>query len=450
MASLLEEKSPTKAGWKLTVILISVYLWWLVTTPEYSNKFAFLATIRFERILVFVILLAILIGGKVRSRNSRMTALIITFFVWATISYVVSPYSDFPKAQIWFSNYWKLIVFYFLVLYSIEDMEDLRRVFLAYAFICFSYQLYSWFDFSRGGSYVWQQGIKRIVGAWSGGGEGAPNAFGLLGVFSIPLAVFLIKTEGRKLILGMAWALLVMSVASVMFSGTRGAFLTLLILVVIYYRQRIMHPKRLIIVAVVIGIVILIIPNDLKHRYFGLIIYDQTSIESRWDKSAAESAEGRIQGIEDGWKLFLRRPLIGYGPATSSVARLEVRDLRSDRGEIINVELHNLYAQLISETGLPGTLVFSTIIIIYLRQLNALQHGVGAIEQASLIQVQAQLLFYLMLVVLVYGMVSHTLYKYYWFFLFACQVTLVSISERSDLTGGKSAKPNINKVLPNV
>lgn len=449
MVSPTREVGSVDGGWKLTVLLIVVYLWWLVTTPEYSNRLEFLATIRFERILAVAILFAIILGGKVRSRQTIMTPLVLVFFVWANISYFVSPYSDFPNSEYWFGNYWKLITLYFFVLFSIEDEEDLRRVFLGFAFISLSYQLYSWIGFVSGGSYVWQQGIKRIVGAWSGGGAGAPNAFGLLGIYSIPFGAFLFKIERRSVFRLMAITLMLLSVASIMFSGTRGAFICLIILIAIYYRQRLLHPRRLIIAAVAIVIALMILPDDMKRRYFDLIFYDESSVQSRWDESAIESAEGRTQGIVDGWKLFLRRPVAGYGPEASSIARLEVRDVRSDRGEIIYVQLHNLYAQLLSELGIIGALLFLSMIVLYLNQLRELRSVIAKDRQSQLIRAEAELLIYLLLVFLLYGMVSHTLYKYYWFFLFGCQATLVFVARQMQANIDRVTCDDNREVHPN-
>jgi O-antigen ligase len=440
MSYHLSDDNGQKKEWTAAVILLAVYLWWLVTTPIYSNKFAFLATIRFERLLAIAMLFAIVAGGNIKPRKSTMTPLVLLFFLFASVSYLISPYSGYSVAEYWFANYWKLIVFYFFVLYSIRDIDDLRRIFLAYAFISFAYQLYSWIGFLGGGSYVWQQGIKRIVGAWSGGGAGAPNAFGFLGVFSVPFAVFLLKTEIRRAARWMAVVLLGMSVASILFSGTRGAFLTLLVLVALYFRQRLMHPKLLIAFAIVAGMLLMVLPDDMKHRYGAQLGLFDTTVETRWDESASESAEGRVQGIVDGWRLFLKRPILGYGPETSSVARLEVRDLRTDRGELAYVQLHNLYAQLLSETGLIGGLTFAALVTGYFRQLGRIRRDSPGDETGSMIRTQAQLLGYLLLVILVYGMVSHTLYRYYWFFLFGCLANLAYLAcpPRKRFSGSQS------------
>ena len=61
-------KVTTRKRWSIAAVLMIAYLWWLVTTPEYSNTFAFLVTIRFERILAVLILLAILFGKKIKHR----------------------------------------------------------------------------------------------------------------------------------------------------------------------------------------------------------------------------------------------------------------------------------------------------------------------------------------------------------------------------------------------
>lgn len=415
----------TNQRWKLTVILIVFYLWWYVTTPEFSPKLEFLATIRFERVLAISLLAIILLTGKLKFRGSPLTPLIILFFMATLVSYLISPYSWFANAGHWFENYWKIVLFYFMVLYGTDDTDDLHRIFLAFAVITFVYQLHSWADFIHGGSYVYQQGFKRIVGVWSGGGFGAPNAFGLLGVFSVPFSVYLLKTDKGRYTRWMAISLLAISLASIIFSGTRGALLTLLALVGIYYRHKIMHPKRLLAIGIVIAIAVVAMPQELMHRYFDQIIVKNADIDSRTDEIAADSAAARIDGLVDGWKLFLMRPILGFGPGTSSAARLKVHEIRDSNGDLMYHALHNLYGELISETGLIGSSIFISLILIYFVQLRKIIAQNGESERAHIMHGQAELLVYLMLSMLIYGMVSHTLYRYTWFFLFGCQAILV-------------------------
>ena len=62
---------------------------------------------------------------------------------------------------------------------------------------------------------------------------------------------------------------------------------------------------------------------------------------------------------------------------TSAIARNEVNEAIANirgRADDVALELHNLYGQVLSETGFIGTFFFLLIISIYLYQLYSIKH----------------------------------------------------------------------------
>ncbi|MDA8324670.1 MAG: O-antigen ligase family protein [Nitrospiraceae bacterium] len=413
---------PTAAKERLNypLLLVTLYLWALITTPQ--NRFEFLGAIQFEKIIMAACWAALALTGRLRPKATVGTFLLILFYGALFMSFLFSPYSGYAAALHWKETYWKLIVLYFLILFSVDSMRDAVQLIAGQVIVLFLYEAQSWLDYIRGGSYVYQQGMRRIIGLWSGGGIGAGNAFGSMALMGIPFGMlWYSKTKSSK-IKKLLLFFFIMSAASIVYSGTRGAFLGLLFLVlmVLAYRKK---KARLF-----IGLILLVVsfaafaPPYLKHRYLDQMTfnYKQFGGDQALDKSAAEDAEGRIQGLEDGWRMFLKRPVFGYGPGASPIARQEVRsDAPSVNGEgQVFMQLHNFYGQILSESGIIGTGLFVLILARYFAQTRKLKVRDSFETGQSTIQFGRFLSLSIMLL-LFYGFASHLLYDYNWLILFA-------------------------------
>lgn len=430
--------APPSTARNYAVLLIVVYLWIFVAEPQ--RRFEFLDAIHFERLIMAFGWAALFLTGRLRTRFSGITALVIVFYAWMLLSYVLSPYQNYMHTDIWLSNYWKLIVFYFLVLFAINDLKDLTRIFKGFVIVLFVYQLHSWFDFANGGSYVYQQGVKRIVGVWSGG-IGAANAFGMIALFSLPFALFWFNSARKTVEKAFLLFYFLLTTATIIFSGTRAALVGLVFMLVMTLGGRLKNRKIVFLLAVMIVAVVSAIPEELKHRYFDLTLFkDETEVTSRVDEIAIASAEGRKEGLIDGLNLGLKRPVFGYGPGASSIARLEVRPMPTgtEQGRE-HLQLHNLYGQIVSETGFGGALIFLSTLAVYFYQLRRLKHTAAVDKEEKAVFENFRYTFYLgMLVWLFYGFFSHTLYRYPWFLLFGCQGALIDIASRMNGRGSEN------------
>lgn len=422
-----------------SVLLVLVYLWFLIATPDI--RFPFFALVRFERVLVFLLALTLLFSGRIYLRPSPFTPLLVLFFCWLLIGYFLSPYQSSANPQWWIENYWKVLLFYFFVLFSLEKLEELSQLFIGIAVISLLYQLHSWHDFLSGGSYVFQQGLKRMVGVWSGGGIGAANAYGMLGLISAPFGIFWFYAARTRPVKMLALFFLFVCFASVLFSGTRAALVGLVFLFIVGFGSILRNVKVALVVIVALATLLAVLPADLRHRYFNLILVEEGQVQDDFDKIATESAESRVQGLLDGWELFLRRPLFGYGPGASEAARQELRPpSTADKQKAAEtLQLHNLYGQLLSEAGLGGTLVFFAMVSAYLLQLRRLKRlvGKGHVLGAPLLNYR-NLLRNTMLLMLFYGFFSHTLYRYHWLLLFASHAALMHIVTRQGDAAGRT------------
>jgi O-antigen ligase len=292
--------------------------------------------------------------------------------------------------------------------------------------ILFTYQAYSWLDFLRGGNYVYQQGIKRIVGIWTKG-LGAPNYFGMISMLSLPFAYFWYKLTENKKIKLLIICHFGLSLLSIIFSGTRGALLGAIFFVILNMR----NFKRIIYISVILTVVIsltyVILPEKLKYRYFGMVMPDQYAeqvVDANTEEESRMSAYSRLEGLFDGWKLALLKPMTGFGPGSSARARYLVNPSLKFIYEDY-LQLHNLYGQILAESGIVGMIIFLSIIFLYFIQLRRFKDEV---DEYPFLRQFILLMQNFMMLMLFYGMVSHTLYRFLWFIAFAMHGALISIT----------------------
>jgi len=409
--------------------LILVYVWLLTTTPHV--RFGTIADIHFERILVVLIVLSLLSGQRIVRSLNLATVLLVSFFLWCLVGYLQSPYQDAVWAVWWIENYWKLMLFYFFVVLGIRSVRDLKVFIIGVAVISLGYQLLSWRDFLAGGSYVYQQGGKRMVGVWSGGGVGAANAYGLLALYSLPFAQFWFTLTRRNDVKWLVLFFMAVCFASVIFSGSRAAMVCALLFVLVTYGKRLLSVKLLLALAIGGAVALSVMPEHLRHRYFDLIVVDQEAVSRQGsDRIAQESAQSRLQGLLDGFSLGQRRPVFGYGPGSSALARAEVEDTNiaviADDPEALG--LHNLYGQVMAETGVVGTILFVALVATTLLQLRkARQVRMSSRESSEVVHAAAKMLITTIVLLLIYGLTAHSLFRYYWLVFFATHVVLMDL-----------------------
>ncbi|MCG3201801.1 MAG: hypothetical protein NFCOHLIN_01671 [Gammaproteobacteria bacterium] len=423
--------APSDAAQRVSVStwLVLIYVWLLTTTPQV--RFGIIADTHFERILVVLIVLSLLTGQRIIRSLNLATVLLICFFLWSLVGYLQSPYQDAVTAVWWIENYWKLMLFYFFLVLGIRSIRDLEVFVIGAAVISLGYQLLSWRDFLAGGSYVYQQGGKRMIGVWSGGGIGAANAYGLLALYSLPFAHYWLMSARRSDVWWLALGFMAISFASVIFSGSRAAMVCAVLFVLIAYGRRLLNVKLLLALTVGGAVALSVMPQHLRHRYFDLILVNQDAVSRQGaDRVAEESAESRKQGLLDGFSLAQRRPLFGYGPGASALARGEVADtniaVAGDDPEAL--QLHNLYGQVMAETGFVGAIIYAALIAATLIQLRkAARVRLAAPVSTNTVNGIADLVSMTILLLLIYGLTAHSLYRFYWLVLFAVHVVLMDL-----------------------
>jgi len=262
-----------------------------------------------------------------------------TFATAVAFCWAMSPWAD--DGQVVVENWFKILVFYVLLVTSVRDEKGLRRLAAGFLLVMGLYMLHSLREFV-GGRYTFRMGIVRMIGVDSSLGD--PNSFGASIVFALPFArAFWLSARKwweRPALAGYV----MLSVGCILLTGSRSSFLGMLLwgtFVILRSRHRWWGMSA---AAVAAPVVFLALPESLQTR-FETIVNPEVGPEN-----ARVSGEGRLIGLTKGLELIETYPATGIGPGS----------WRPATGS--KLESHNLYGQVCGEMGVPGVLAFGSIL----------------------------------------------------------------------------------------
>jgi hypothetical protein len=299
----------------------------------------FLGELHVERVYILGVILAWAVWpGKKWIPNPQHIAY-LAFATAVAFCWAMSPWAD--DGQVVVENWFKILVFYVLLVTSASDEKGLRRLVAGFLLVMGVYMLHSLREFA-GGRYTFRMGIVRMIGVDSSLGD--PNSFGASIVFALPFArAFWLSCRehwARAAVLGY----LGLSAGCILLTGSRSSLLGLVVwtaFVILRSRRRWLGISA---AAVAAPLVFLALPESLQTR-FETIVNPEVGPEN-----ARVSGEGRLEGFYKGMELIEAYPATGIGPGSWRPATKS------------KLESHNLYGQVCGEMGAPGVLAFGAIL----------------------------------------------------------------------------------------
>lgn len=235
-----------------------------------------------------------------------------------------------------------------------------------------------------------------------------PNELGFVIVTLIPLMHYLMWTGHWKIKLAYIFIMPLLFYALIL-TMSRGAFLALLVVGFFIFKES--SKKTLLIVIIVIGSIgaFSVMTPVQKERYLSLV--DR-------DAEGGASAEGRINGMIKEFRLGLTRPIVGHGLGTTPEAKAHKLGQRQAS--------HNLYAELLIETGFIGFFIFIGFMVAIFKQLKEIKAYYMTIEGSN------EFLFYnlmralecLLWMYAFYSLNYWGLSQYYWYLLGGLTIAL--------------------------
>ena len=383
--------------------LLGGYMWLFVHRP--FEVWPWLGDLQIERGYMVLMVVFWAVQPNKGFLGNRIHAALASFTLVLTAAWVASPFMGDKSCVDAVENYYKVIVFYVLVVTSVRDEAGLRTLVLMFLGAVGLYMGHSLLEYHNG-RCMWRMGISRMVGVDSTYND--PNAFAstLVLALGMTLPFWAAKPSFwmRLLLLGFTG----MACLCILLTGSRAGFIALGLwaLLSLLATGRVKTALALLVLGVVTApVAFFALPAELQNRY--LTIIDP----SYGPANAEQSAEGRLNGLVLGYEVWTHSPLLGTGPGSFQAAT------GSD------IQAHNVYGQVISELGTLGAVALVGLVACYLvngREARRFyrerpeEPRTFAYHVAQAVVMEAILLLFL-------GIAGHNLLRYHWVWFAAFQ-----------------------------
>lgn len=372
--------------------LLIGYMFLFIDRP--FEVWTWLGDLHFERVYMLCTLAVwVVYPGKQFLPNIQHAAY-FAFACAVLLAWAASPWAAVGQPVV--EDWLKIVVFYVLLVTCIHDEEGLKHVAVGFLTVMGLYMLHSLKEYIAG-RHTYRMGIARMIGVDTTLGD--PNSLGATIVFALPIAAALWRAgvggkSGRMLLTGYVG----LSSLCILLTGSRGSLLGLLVwfgIIIWGTRYRVAALAAFVVAA---PLAFVALPESLQTR-FETIINPEVG-----PANARESGAGRIQGLVKGVEQWINNPLTGVGPGAWRPANRT------------KIESHNLYGQLLGETGTLGAVAFLSLLACFWINLRAIRrvrrdvpdwHNDLVFTLPSAIGVAVFLLLFL-------GNFGHNLFRFNW------------------------------------
>jgi len=258
--------------------------------------------------------------------------------------------------------------------------------------------------------------IRRVERAE--GPIGDPNIFALIMVVLLPLAFFRYRGESSRLLRWAALGAAGLILAGVLLTYSRGAFVALVLTVVIMTIMRYFKFSHVVMAVAALALLVVLI-NPAYYKRVGTIAAAKSLFSSETTVRADSAIRGRTTEMLAALLTFVDHPILGVGPGQYSPfysmeyqTQPGIAFKQLDRPR----RAHNLYLELAAETGLIGVTVFMVIAIGLLYQLHrARRRWIEARPDLAALATAFWLSIVAYLGASIFLQLSHE--RYYWFLL---------------------------------
>ncbi|MEW6401725.1 MAG: O-antigen ligase family protein [Chloroflexota bacterium] len=303
-------------------------------------------------------------GGN--ERTSAVQSFLFVYLIAAVLSFIFATDKDIAATAI--IDLAKDIVIIYCVIFALRDTHSWKVavwiVLVTTAALCLLglYQVltgnYSQM-FMGLGSVQMQQVLEGSSTPRLGGPVNDPNVWGQVLVAIVPLVVYRIIYEPRRLTKIIGVITLSILLFEVLNTYSRGAYLALAILVVLIMFSFRISPLIPIAGVAVAGILFFSLPPVYTQRFVSLSALVPSSQAGIYQDS---SFRGRASEMLTGLRMFMEHPLFGVGAGNYRTNYQKYAQLIGIEVRAEERDAHSLYIQVLAETGLIGALAFAGIV----------------------------------------------------------------------------------------
>jgi O-antigen ligase len=367
------ETGPYDKSRRWMLYLLLGYMFLFVFRPfEYWD---ILGDLHIERIYALFMLGVLLLwrGKKWISHPSNYAVVFFILIMALSSAFAV----DKPLAFETTIDYAKIVVFFAVMICVIQSEDDLKIFVIAFVIITGIYVGKSAWEFFINDRHWYRMGIRRMMGIDKTFND--PNYFAASIAYSLPFWWASIKLQLRsKAVRALLLLYLPLALTAILCSGSRSGMVTSILFLTLVW----LGAKRKALGAVLMVIVLATLwfsaGQSYRIRFLSTFIGGIAEEHGQWGADA--SAQGRLEGLQMGYNIFLKFPLLGIGPGNFKYS------WAGGTGEVLGGSSHNLYGQLLGELGASGAVAFLLMIGIFMwthnrtrRRANALLAGTDEI-----------------------------------------------------------------------
>jgi O-antigen ligase len=361
-----EETAPFAKSRRWMLYLLLGYMFLFVFRPfEYWDV---LGDLHIERIYAIFMLGVLLLwrGKKWISHPSNYAVVFFIFIMALSSAFAV----DKPLAFETTIDYVKIVVFYAVLLCVIQSEEDLKIFVVAFVIITGIYVGKSAWEFFINDRHWYRMGIRRMMGIDKTFND--PNYFAASIAYSLPFWWASIKLQLRsKIVRALLLLYLPLALTAILCSGSRSGMVTSILFLTLAW----LGAKRKVLGAALMIIVLATLwfsaGQSYRVRFLSTFIEGLAEEHGQWGADA--SAQGRLEGLQMGYNIFLKFPILGIGPGNFKYS------WAGGTGEVTGGSSHNLYGQLLGELGAGGAIAFLLMIGLFTWTHNKVRRRANAL-----------------------------------------------------------------------
>lgn len=374
-----------------------------------------LAVLHLERVMAFFVLISFFVHGN-RFVFPPVTKWFLAFYGVMILSI---PFAFWRINSAGFCLSFLQVVCFHLLIVALLNSEARVK-----SFIVTNVALIGWLAGTAAYSYakgvrIVAMGIERASGLTSSGGD--PNTLALTLVSTMPLELMLMGKGNSKWVRLIALAVLLLSIYTVVITGSRTAFFCMLFMVLLVmaadWKRKL---KFLPLVVIALPLLWIMVPEQYKQRY--------ETVDKLKDD---ESYQNRVISWEGGIKMFLHNPVTGVGPDNYTYANGEKYWPGPGRRHYLNA--HSQFFKLLGELGMLGIITYVGYLINLFRLNNRLRKILknrGANLALQKFPVYCQISLCLLLFA---GYSSHNTYRIQWFILGAISAATARLTQEGSI-----------------
>jgi O-antigen ligase len=323
------------------IYLLIGYMWLFIHRP--FEIWPWMADLRIERVYMLVTIAYWAMQPKTWTAN-RLNKAIVFLAGTIIVAAAVSPYEGLDSIAV--QNWLKLLVFFVLVMSSVSQPDDLKKLVVGFVVIMGLYELHSLREYFNGRG-VYRMGTWRMIGVDSSLSD--PNSFAASVIYGLPMLLPVYALATRKWHTFAIGGLAGLGVVCILLTGSRSGFAALAVGSLCFALSTRFRWRILATLIIAAPLIWANLSDNLRERYMTLID------PSRGPANAEESAESRKDFFFKAIDIWKENPIFGVGPRGFAYA--------SGTG----MQSHSLYAETMSELGAVGIVAVLFLIVGFFR-----------------------------------------------------------------------------------